>query len=141
MLRISDSIAVDDSDLEERFVRASGPGGQNVNKVATAVELSFDTTRAHWIDRDVRERLHRLAGSRMTDDGILTIDARRFRTQSGNREDARARLAALLRAALVPPKRRKPTKPTRAAKETRSREKQRRAETKRRRARVPPDDA
>ena len=131
MLRVTGTLAIDESELDERFVRASGPGGQNVNKVATAVELRWDAARAGWLDAETRERLRALAGARMTDEGVILIDARRFRTQSANREDARERLADLVRRALVRPKRRKRTKPTRAALERRSQAKQRRAETKR----------
>ena len=116
MLEITDKIAIDDRELEERFIRASGPGGQNVNKVSTAVELRFDVRRSPSLPEPVRERLARLAGRRLTDDGVLVIRAERFRTQELNREDARARLAELVLKALHVPKKRVPTKPSRAAK-------------------------
>jgi ribosome-associated protein len=140
VLRVTDSVAIEDWELDERFVRASGPGGQNVNKVATAVELRFDTTRAGWLDDEARERLRVLAGSRMTADDVILIDARRHRTQAGNREDARRRLADLVRRALTKPKRRRKTKPGAAAHERRVQAKKRRSETKRGRGRVPGDD-
>jgi ribosome-associated protein len=140
VLRLTDAITVDDSELDERFVRASGPGGQNVNKVATAVELRFDTTRAAWLDDASRERLRTLAGSRMNADGVILIDARRHRTQSGNREDARERLADLLRQSLTRPKRRRKTRPGAAAHERRVQAKKRRSDTKRGRGRVSGED-
>jgi ribosome-associated protein len=139
MLQVTPAIAIDESELEERFVRASGPGGQNVNKVATAVELRFDVTRSALAD-DVRTRLRSIAGNRMTTDGVLVIDARRFRTQAANREDARQRLAALIRQAAVRPKRRRKTKPTAASSERRIESKRRRADAKRRRARIAGED-
>jgi len=140
VLRVTDSIAIDEGELDERFVRASGPGGQNVNKVATAVELRFDATRAGWLDDEARERLRVLAGSRMTAEDVILIDARRHRTQAGNREDARQRLADLVRRALTKPKRRRKTKPGAAAHERRVQAKKRRSETKRGRGRISGDD-
>jgi len=130
MLRISERLAIDESELQERFVRASGPGGQNVNKVATAVELRFDAARSTALDEPAKARLRALAGTRMTADGVLVIDARRFRTQAQNREDARERLAALLRKATTRPRRRKKTAPTAASRERRITSKRRRAEAK-----------
>jgi ribosome-associated protein len=118
-LEITPGLVIDDSELEERFVRASGPGGQNVNKVSTAVQLRFDPSRSPALSADVRARLQVLAGSRMTNDGVLVIDARSHRTQSQNREEARERLADLIRRALVRPKRRKKTRPGLAAKQRR----------------------
>jgi ribosome-associated protein len=118
-LEIAPGIVIDDSELSETFVRASGPGGQNVNKVATAVQLRFDVGRSRALDDEVRARLRALAGSRMTDEGILVIDARSHRTQGQNREDARARLAELITRALVRPKRRRKTRPGAAAQQRR----------------------
>jgi ribosome-associated protein len=140
MLRVNDAISIDESELDERFVRASGPGGQNVNKVATAVELRFDAARSSAISDEVRRRLRALAGSRMSEDGILLIDARRHRTQSLNRKDARERLAQLIRQAAVPPRRRRRTRPTAASKERRIVSKRRRSDAKRSRGRVTGED-
>jgi ribosome-associated protein len=129
MLRITDTIVIEDRELDERFVRASGPGGQNVNKVSTAVELRFDV-RASALPPDVKQRLMTLAGSRMTGDDVLLIDSREHRTQAQNREAARARLIALLQHAARRPKTRRPTKPKRAAKEKRLESKRQRSEVK-----------
>jgi ribosome-associated protein len=122
MLRIAPGLAIEDHEVDERFVRASGPGGQHVNKVATAVQLRFDIGRSSLPD-DVRIRLRAIAGSRITADDVLIIDAREHRSQTKNREAARARLLQLLHAAAVKPRARRPTKPTRAAREQRLKEK------------------
>jgi ribosome-associated protein len=118
MIPVTDAISIDERDLHERFVRASGPGGQNVNKVATAVELRFNIA-ASSLPEDVKQRLRTLAGSRMSADGILLIDSREHRLQSQNREAARARLVALVRQALVKPRKRRPTRPGKGAREKR----------------------
>ena len=140
MLEITPDITIPDDELDERFIQAGGPGGQNVNKVATAVQLRFQAARSRALPPEVRERLVRAAGSRMTADGALIITARRFRTQEANRRDARARLAALIARAMQEPRQRRPTRPTRAARERRMQEKAQRGAIKRRRSERPDDD-
>ena len=130
MIEITPTIQIDERELGIDFVRASGPGGQNVNKVATAAQLRFDV-QASSLPEDVKNRLQQLAGNRMTNEGVLVMEAKRFRTQEQNREDAVRRFVELVRKALVPPKPRKKTKPTRASKEERLKEKKRRGEIKR----------
>jgi len=118
-LRITQSIAIDESELEERFIQASGPGGQNVNKVATAVQLRFDVARSPSLPEEVRRRLIALCGRRLTQDGVLVLTARRHRTQDRNRSDVRERLAELIRKAAVPDRPRRPSRPTLASKHRR----------------------
>jgi len=129
VIPITKDIAIDERELTERFVRASGPGGQNVNKVATAVELRFDVAASSLPGR-VKDRLAALGGSRLTADGVLLIDSREYRTQTQNRDAARARLVALLQHAAREPKKRRPTRPKAGAKEKRLASKKRRSEIK-----------
>ena len=129
MIQVTDTIAIQDHEIDERFVRASGPGGQNVNKVSTAVELRFDVA-ASTLPEEVKARLESLAGARMTGDGVLLIDSREHRTQAQNREAARARLLALLQQAARRPKTRRATRPGKAAKQKRVDTKRRRGEVK-----------
>ncbi len=138
MIHITRTITIDESEIQEYFVRASGPGGQNVNKVATAVQLRFDVTNSRSLPEEVRIRLISLAGNRITEDGILIIDARRFRTQGRNREDATDRLVELIRNAAQRPKIRRKTRPTLASKIRRLESKHRSAESKRIRGPVQP---
>jgi ribosome-associated protein len=131
MIQITPTIVLDEREIQEEFIRASGPGGQNVNKVATAVQLRFDVRHSPTLPDEVRERLIRLSGRRMTDDGVLILVARRFRTQERNRQDALDRLVALIRKATQKPKPRRRTRPTLASRERRLDIKRRRSETKR----------
>lgn len=140
MIEITSSIAIDPSEIEEVFLRASGPGGQKVNKTESAVQLRFDARHCRTLSNDVFLRLKTLAGRRMIASGHLVITARQFRTQEQNRRDAMTRLVALIREAAKPPKHRRPTKPTKASKQRRLESKKRISNTKRARGRVSRDE-
>lgn len=129
MIEIAPSLQIDERELQIDFVRASGPGGQNVNKVATAAQLRFDV-RGSSLPEDVKQRLMQLAGNRLTGEGVLLIEAKRFRTQEQNRDDAIRRFIEFVRKSLIRPKARRKTKPTQASKEERLKEKKRRGEIK-----------
>ena len=119
MIRVTDRIAIEESELDESFIRASGPGGQNVNKVSSAVQLRFDARTSRSLPNDVSIRLQRLAGSRLTNEGVIVITANRHRSQDQNRDEARERLFAMIREAANPPPPRRATKPTKASKKRR----------------------
>jgi ribosome-associated protein len=140
MIRITDSIALDEREIEESFIRASGPGGQNVNKLATAVQLRFDVRGSPSLPNAVSVRLQKLAGSRLTKEGVLVITAQRYRTQERNRQDALDRLIELIREAAVPPKPRRATRPTPASKRERLDSKKRRSGIKQMRRTETPSD-
>jgi ribosome-associated protein len=130
LIQITPRLAIDDSELEESFIAASGPGGQNVNKVATAVQLRFNMLKCETLPDGVKRRMRVLAGRRLSQEGVIVITANRFRTQLQNREDARARLFEMVREAAVAPLFRKPTRPTKASKTRRLEAKSQRGETK-----------
>jgi len=141
MIPITPPLALNEDELTFRFVRASGPGGQNVNKVSSAVELRFDVTHSPSLPDEVKARLKQFAGSRLSEDGILVIDAQRFRTQGMNRKDAIARLVALIQAAAIRPKTRIPTRPSRGSREARLESKRKTSLTKQtRRTKITPHD-
>ena len=140
MIRITETIRLDEAEIRERFVRSSGPGGQNVNKVATAVQLRFDVRNSCSLPEEVRERLVRLAGKRVTREGVLIIEASRFRTQEANRRDARERLVRWVEKAAEIPRRRRKTRPAAGSKERRLEAKRLRGETKKVRKPVSPSE-
>jgi ribosome-associated protein len=139
MIEVSSSLKIDESEIQLDFIRASGPGGQNVNKVASSVQLRFDARNSPSLDSDVKERLIKLSGSRMTDEGILIIEAKRYRTQEQNRFDAIQRLITLIQKALEKPKVRRATRPSLTAKAARVGDKKKHGEIKRTRRLVPKD--
>jgi ribosome-associated protein len=137
MIMITETLGLDEGEISETFIRASGPGGQNVNKVASAVQLRFDARQSPSLPQAVRERLERLAGHQASQDGVLVITARRFRSQERNRADALDRLVALIRRAAIVPRRRRPTRPSMASRERRLGAKARRARLKQERTILP----
>lgn len=140
MIEITSTIAIDESEFQERFIHSSGPGGQNVNKVATAVQLRLDVAKSPSLPDEVRERLFSLARSRITEEGVLVINARRFRTQGRNRQDAIERLVELIRRAAEKPRSRRKTRPTLTSKMRQWEDKHRRAGTKKLRQRIQSPD-
>ncbi len=140
MIRITDSISLSEHEIEEHFIRAPGPGGQNVNKVASAVQLRFDAANSPALSDSVVRRLRSLAGRRMTRQGVLVLTANRFRSQDRNRQDALERLITLVRTAATPPKRRRPTKPSAASRRRVSEDKRRHGELKKQRRKSSPDE-
>lgn len=137
MIRITDNIEINENEIKQEFIRSSGPGGQNVNKVSTAVQLRFDVRNSPSLPEDIKVRLYKIAGSRITNDGILIIEAKRFRTQESNRQDSVDRFIELIRKAAVKPKARKATKPTAESRKVRVESKRRRGQVKSMR-RLPP---